>query len=323
VAPRRVPLANTRLGRSTRRDAIPREGSQTHGKTWLLAAELTRPLLTRADILRLLEVHGLAPRRQVGQTFVVDPNTVRKVVRDAGVTAEELVCEVGPGLGSLTLALREVGAEVVAVEVDAGFVRALDALVGDDERVRIVHRDALEVDFAVLLDDRPAALVSNLPYHVATPIVLRALASGAFTRLFVMVQREVGQRWVADASDPLYGAVSLKIRAQADAQICATVSRAAFYPVPNVESVTVSMQPRPWTLTVDREQLFTLVQGGFAQRRKRLRNALAGMGYPPALVEAALASAGLDPAARAEELDLDAWCVFAQTLMARGGAKRP
>ncbi|MGH8901946.1 MAG: 16S rRNA (adenine(1518)-N(6)/adenine(1519)-N(6))-dimethyltransferase RsmA [Egibacteraceae bacterium] len=279
---------------------------------------MTRPLLTRADVRRLLDTHGLAPHKQLGQTFVVDPNTVRKVVRDAGVTAGELVCEVGPGLGSLTLALREVGAEVVAVEVDAGFVRALGTLVGDDDGVRVVHGDALDIDFAGLLSglrrDRPAALVSNLPYHVATPVVLRALASNAFTRLFVMVQREVGQRWVADVGDPLYGAVSLKIRAQADARICATVSRAAFYPVPNVESVTVWMQPRPWQLPVDRKRLFALVRGGFAQRRKRLRNALTGAGWPPATVEAALASAGLDPGARAEELDLDAWCAFAQAL---------
>ncbi|MGH8887355.1 MAG: 16S rRNA (adenine(1518)-N(6)/adenine(1519)-N(6))-dimethyltransferase RsmA [Egibacteraceae bacterium] len=279
---------------------------------------MARPLLTRADVRRLLDAHGLAPRKQLGQTFVVDPNTVRKVVRDAGVTAGELICEVGPGLGSLTLALREVGAEVVAVEVDAGFVRVLDATVGDDGGVRVVHGDALELDFAALLGglqrDRPAALVSNLPYHIATPVVLRALASDAFTRLFVMVQREVGQRWVAEVNDPLYGAVSLKIRAQADARICATVSRAAFYPVPNVESVTVRMQPRPWALPVARERLFALVQGGFAQRRKRLRNALAAPGRPPAMVEAALASAGLDPGARAEELDLDAWSALARVL---------
>lgn len=275
---------------------------------------MTRPLLTRGDVRRLLDAYGLAPRKQLGQTFVVDPNTVRKIVRDAGVTAGELVCEVGPGLGSLTLALREAGAEVVAVEVDAGFVRALGAVVGEDEGVRVVHSDALGVDFDALLGGRPAALVSNLPYHVATPVVLRALGSTAITRLFVMVQREVGQRWVADVGDPLYGAVSLKIRAQAVARIRATVSRAVFYPVPNVESVTVSMQPRPWALPVDRERLFALVQGGFGQRRKRLRNALVALGYPPVTVEEALTCAGLDPGARAEELDLDDWCAFAQAL---------
>jgi 16S rRNA (adenine1518-N6/adenine1519-N6)-dimethyltransferase len=275
---------------------------------------LTRPLLTRPDVRRLLDAHGLAPRKQLGQTFVIDPNTVRKVVRDAGVAAGELVCEVGPGLGSLTLALREVGAEVVAVEVDAGFVRALDEVVGDDQGVRVVHGDALDVDFTALLGGDPAVLVSNLPYHVATPVVLRALASGAFTRLFVMVQREVGQRWVADVSDPLYGAVSLKIRAQADARIVATVSRTAFYPVPNVESATVLMQPRPWTSPVDLQQLFALIQGGFTHRRKQLRNALAAPGCPPAMVGAALVSAGLDPTARAEELNLDAWSAFVQAL---------
>jgi len=275
---------------------------------------MARPLLTYTDVRGLLQLHGLAPRKRFGQTFVVDPNTVRKVARDAGVSAGELVCEVGPGLGSLTLALREAGAEVVAVEVDAGFVRALTALVRDDKGVRIVHGDALEVDFAALFDGRPAAFISNLPYHAATPVVLRALACGAFTRLFIMVQREVGQRWVADVGDPLYGAVSVKIRAQAHARICAAVSRTAFYPVPNVDSVTVRMQPRPWTFAVDRKRLFALVQGGFAQRRKRLRNALATAGRPPAMVESALASAGLAPTARAEELDFDAWCAFAQAL---------
>lgn len=276
-------------------------------------------LLTAADVRRLLDRHGLAPRKGLGQTFLVDPNTVRKVVRDASVTAGELVCEVGPGLGNLTVALREVGAQVVAVEIDAGFVRALREVVGDDEGVETVHGDALKVNFAALLGGRPAALVSNLPYHVATPVVLRALASGAFTRLFVMVQREVGQRWVANVGDPHYGAVSLKVRAQADARVAATVSRAAFYPVPHVDSVTVALEPRRWALPTDRDRLFALVEAGFAQRRKRLRNALAATGWSPAAVEAGLAGVGLDPATRAEELDLDAWGAFAHALTQETG----
>jgi 16S rRNA (adenine1518-N6/adenine1519-N6)-dimethyltransferase len=274
----------------------------------------TRPLLTPADVRRLLDTHGLAPRKASGQNFIIDPNTVRKCVRDARIVPGSLVCEIGPGLGSLTLALREAGARVVAIEIDAGLVRALTDVVGDDDGVRIIHADALRVDFAALLAERPAMLVANLPYHVATPIVMRALACGAFAGLFVMVQREVGQRWVASTGDPLYGAVSVKVRAQAEARINASVSRAAFYPVPNVESVTVSLTPHPWSLPVPRRRLFALVEAGFGQRRKRLRNALEAAGHAPVAVEAALARAGLDPAARAEELDLDAWASLAQAL---------
>jgi 16S rRNA (adenine1518-N6/adenine1519-N6)-dimethyltransferase len=278
----------------------------------------THPLLTAADVRRLLRSYGLAPRKASGQNFVVDPNTIRKVVRDAGVMPGMVVCEVGPGLGSLTLALREAGAYVIAIEIDAGLVRALRDVIGEDNEVCIVHADALQVDFASLLDEGRdegrAVLVANLPYNVATPIVMRALACDAFTNLFVMVQREVGQRWTAGVGDPLYGAVSVKIRALAEARIRGTVSPAAFYPVPNVESVTVSLTPRPWTLPVPRERLFALVQAGFAQRRKRLRNALAPAGHTPAVTQAALARAGLGPAARAEELDLDAWAALALAL---------
>lgn len=272
-----------------------------------------RPLLTPRDVRRLLAAHGIAPRRAHGQNFVVDPNTVRKVVRDAGVGAGDLVCEIGPGLGSLTLALRAAGARVVALEIDAGLVRALRDVVGDDAGVEVVHGDALTADLAALVGGGPAALVANLPYNVATPVVLRALRDGGFDRLLVMVQREVGERWAASVGDPQYGAVSVKIAALADVAVVAAVSRRAFYPVPNVDSVTVRLVPRPWTHPVDRAGLFALVEAGFAQRRKRLRNALGGS-YPPARVEAALRTLDRDPGARAEELDLDAWVHLATVL---------
>lgn len=275
---------------------------------------MARRLLTAADVRRLLDAHGLAPRKARGQNFVVDPNTVRKVVRDAEVSAGVVVCEVGPGLGSLTLALREAGAEVVAVEVDAGLVRALAAVVEDDPGVRVVHGDALEVDYAALLGGGPAVFVANLPYNVATPVVMRALRQPVFVRMLVMVQREVGQRWVARVGDPLYGAVSVKVAALAGARVVGRVSRRAFYPVPNVDSVTVRLDPRPWDLPVDRGRLFALVEAGFSQRRKRLRNALAAPSRPAASIEAALADAGLDPGARAEELDLGAWGELAARL---------
>lgn len=270
-------------------------------------------LLTARDVRRLLDAHGLAPRKARGQNFVVDPNTVRKVVRDAGVGDGDLVCEIGPGLGSLTLALRAAGARVVALEIDAGLLRALREVAGDDPGVRLVQGDAMTCDLAALVDQGPAALVANLPYNIATPVVLRALEAGAFDRLLVMVQREVGHRWAAAVGDPQYGAVSVKMAALADVGVAGRVSRAAFYPAPNVDSVTVRLVPRAWSLPVERHVLFPLVEAGFSQRRKRLRNALSSRHDPPA-VEVALRRAGLGAGARAEELDLPEWVRLAEAL---------
>ena len=276
---------------------------------------MSAALLTPSEVRRLLGAHGLAPSKRLGQNFVVEANTVRKVVRDAGVAAGDLVVEVGPGLGSLTLALRAEGARVVAVEVDAGMVRALAEVVGGDPDVRVVHADALAVDYAGLVAGEPSPhLVANLPYNVATPLVLRALEAQVFTGLLVMVQREVGERWAAVVGSPGYGAVSVKVAMLARARIAAAVPRTAFWPVPNVDSVTVALTPVPWRREADRAAVAGLVTEGFAQRRKRLRNALARSRRPPAAVEAALVAAGLDAGARAEELDVDAWIALAGAL---------
>lgn len=264
-------------------------------------------MLTPGEVRALLQAHGLAPHKFYGQNFVVDPNTVRKIVRDAGVERDDLVVEVGPGLGSLTLALREAGAHVIAIEVDAGLVRALADVVGDDTGVNVVHADALDVDYATLVGARTALFVSNLPYNTATPILMTALRSAVFTRFLVMVQREVGERWTAGVGDPLYGAVSVKIAALAEAAVAARVSRNVFYPVPNVDSVTVSLHVRQVPLATDVERLFSVVDAGFAQRRKRLRNTIAALGHAPSDIEAALERIGRTAGARAEELDVDAW----------------
>ena len=264
-------------------------------------------MLTPGDVRALLSAHGLAPHKFYGQNFVVDPNTVRKVVRDAGVVEGDHVVEVGPGLGSLTLALREAGATVTAVEIDAGLVRALAQVVGDDPHVRVIHADALDVDFAALAGDGPAAFVANLPYNVATPVLLTALRSEAFERYLVMVQREVGERWTASVGDPAFGAVSIKVAALAQASVAARVSRNAFYPVPNVDSVTVRLVRHDAPLGADVDGLFRLIDAGFSQRRKRLRNTLASQAHTPGAVEAALTSAGLPTGARAEELRLNDW----------------
>lgn len=272
-------------------------------------------MLTVTDVRHLLRRHDLAPNRRLGQNFVVDHNTLRKMVADAGVRPGDHVCEVGPGLGSLTLALREAGAQVTAVEVDAGLVRALSEVVADDPSVRVIHADARAVDLRDLVPPQ-SLVVANLPYSIATALTLDLLALEHFARLHLMVQREVGLRWTARAGDPLYGAVSLKVAAYADARVVAAVSRRAFLPVPRVDSVTVGLVPRPWTWPVARPSVLTLVDQGFAQRRKRLRNALAPL-VPAAAVEAALGAIGRTPDARAEQFDLATWCEFTAALRER------
>ena len=270
-------------------------------------------MLGPAEVRDLLATHGIAPHKAFGQNFVIDANTVRKVVRDAGVEAGDRVVEIGPGLGSLTLALREAGASIVAIEIDAGMVRALTAVVGEDPEVQIVHADAMDVDMTALLDGRPARLVANLPYNAATPLLMHALRSRAFTSMLLMVQREAGERWTAAVGDPLYSGVSVKVAALARARIAARVSRRAFYPVPNVDSVTVAVEPlADWPADV--EWLFTLVDAGFRQRRKRLRNSLSQAGVAAPAVEDALVATGLDAGARAEELDVAQWQRLAAAL---------
>jgi 16S rRNA (adenine1518-N6/adenine1519-N6)-dimethyltransferase len=269
-------------------------------------------VLTAGDIRDLLRRHGLAPNRRMGQNFVVDHNTLRRMIADAGVAPGDHVCEIGPGLGSLTVALREAGATVTAIEVDAGLVRALREVVGGDDGVRIIHADVRTVDLVAEVH-APALVVANLPYSIGTTIVLDVLATEHFQRACVMVQREVGQRWGASVGDPQYGAVSVKVAAYADARITARVSRQAFHPVPNVDSVTVRLEPRPWTFDVPRPAVLALVEQGFTQRRKRLRNALSPV-VPPAAVDAALAALGLRLDARAEQLGVPEWCALAAAL---------
>lgn len=271
-----------------------------------------QPLLTPGRVRELLDDYGLAPSKRHGQNFVVDPNTVRKVVRDAQIHPGDLVVEVGPGLGSLTLALRAAGAEVLAIEIDRGLARALADVV--DDGVQIIHADAMNVDYVELLD-RPARMVANLPYNVATPLVITALESGRFSSVHVMVQREVGERWCARPGHRRFGAVSVKLAALGEATIVAPVSRSAFWPVPNVDSVTIAI--RPYLVDSDvpgahvapgeRGRLFALVDAGFAQRRKRLPNSLSAAGWAASDVERALVGIGRDPNVRAEELHLDEW----------------
>jgi 16S rRNA (adenine1518-N6/adenine1519-N6)-dimethyltransferase len=252
-------------------------------------------------VRRLLDVHGLAPRKSSGQNFVVDANTVRRIVAAAGLEPDDVVLEIGPGLGSLTLGLSEAVARVVAVEIDAGLVRALQETVGGLPNVEVVHADALQIDLGGTVG-APARLVANLPYNVATPLVMRALEDPRIRDVFVMVQREVGERWCARPGEDLHAGVSVKIALVAEATTVLRIPRTVFHPVPNVDSVMVRLVRRPDAPEAGRRDLlFDLVDLAFAHRRKTLRNNLRGA-YPESLVAAAAAEAGIDLGARAETL---------------------
>ena len=262
-----------------------------------------------ADIADLLSAYGLRPSRSLGQNFVADPNTVRRVARLAGVGPGDRVLEIGAGLGSLTLALAETGATVVAVEKDGHLIPALRAVVGP-VAVEVVEADAMRVELASLLSGHGEgewSLVANLPYNVATPLVLRTLVEvEAVTRMLVMVQREVGERMAAAPGDSAYGSVSVRIAYFARATVVGRVPASVFVPRPRVESVLVSLERLPSPAVdpalVSYERLEIVVKAGFGKRRKMLRRSLAGVIEPEAF-----ARAGVRPDARAEELDVAAW----------------
>ncbi len=277
-------------------------------------------LLTPTEAQRLLAEHGVAPRKAAGQNFVIDPNTVRKIIRDAQIPEGGTVLEIGPGLGSLTRALLEAADRVVAVEIDSGLARVLAATI-EDERLEIVHADAMQIDLGALVDGGPAILVSNLPYNVATPLVAHALESGdAFSSMYVMVQKEVGQRWAAGPADKLYAGISVKLALVAHVEVTTSVSRHVFLPVPNVDSVMVRITRRADAPSADVvARVARVVEAGFAQRRKTLRRTLRSIA-PLEVVEAACAAAGVDPGARPEELEPEQFVALADAFLEAGVA---
>ncbi|WP_408636205.1 16S rRNA (adenine(1518)-N(6)/adenine(1519)-N(6))-dimethyltransferase RsmA [Nocardioides mangrovicus] len=269
-------------------------------------------LLGAADVRRLAAALDLRPTKQRGQNFVIDANTVRRIVRESGVGAEDVVVEVGPGLGSLTLALAEVVKRVVAVEVDDVLAAALPATLAErapGADAEVVHADALRI--AGLPGPPPTALVANLPYNVSVPVLLHLLALlPSLERGLVMVQAEVADRLTAPPGSRTYGVPSVKAAWFADVRRAGAVGRTVFWPAPNVESGLVAWTRRdPPATTATREQVFALVDAAFAQRRKALRGALRGV-LPDA--EAALRAAGIDPLARGESLSVDQFARLAE-----------
>jgi 16S rRNA (adenine1518-N6/adenine1519-N6)-dimethyltransferase len=260
-----------------------------------------------SDIRALLAEHGLEASRALGQNFVADANTVRKIVRLAGVGPGDRVVEVGAGLGSLTLALLDAGAEVTAIEVDKHLAPVLRAVV-EPGGATVVEADAMLLDWPALLGPedpaRPWAMVANLPYNIATPLVLDLLETApAIERLVVLVQLEVGERLAAGPGTKTYGIPSVKRGWWADAAVVAKVAPSVFIPQPRVVSAVVDLRRHPPAGTeAERAVVFDLVETGFNQRRKMLRRSLAGK-VGPEVLEAA----GIRPEARAEELTLADW----------------
>ena len=278
--------------------------------------------LTRTEVRSILDRHGLRPKRSLGQNFVVEPNTVRRIVELAGVGPGDQVVEVGPGVGSLTLALLEAGAAVTAVEVDDALVGALEEVVSRSPYadLRIVGGDALTVDWDRLLGDRAGSwhLVANLPYNISVPLVCDLLDGvEAIGRMLVMVQREVAARLVARPGDAAYGLPSVKVSYHAEARTVGRVPPSVFLPRPRVESALVEIVRRPAPLVdVDPQVLFGVVRAGFGQRRKMLRRSLRNL-----IDEEGLIVAGVDPTARAEDLGLDDWAAVATQHSADGGGR--
>ena len=280
-------------------------------------------LLGGSDIRALAEQLRLRPTKSRGQNFVVDANTVRRIVRAAGLFAGDVVVEVGPGLGSLTLALLDAVQRVVAIEIDPLLAGQLPATVAERrpdlaDRLEVVLADAMQV--RELPGPPPTALVANLPYNVSVPVLLHLLERVPTLRSgLVMVQAEVAERLAAGPGSKIYGVPSVKAAWYAEVRRAGNVSRSVFWPVPGVDSGLVHLQRRdPPASQAGRAAVFACVDAAFAQRRKTLRAALAGWAGSAQAAEQVLRSAGIDPGARGEVLDVQAFTALADAHAAAG-----
>ncbi len=276
-------------------------------------------LLDPRTVRRIADQIGLRPTKQRGQNFVVDANTVRRIVAKAGVTPEDVVLEVGPGLGSLTLGLLETGARVTAIEIEDALAAQLSGTVAEHQpgavdRLLVVHSDAL--DLTQLPGPDPTMVVANLPYNVSVPVLLHLLETFSSWRTgLVMVQLEVADRLVAAPGSKTYGVPSAKLAWYARAERVGTVPPTVFWPVPNVESGLVRLvRSDPPQSTASRQRVFQVVDAAFAQRRKMLRSALSGLFGSSASASEAIVAAGLDPTARGELLSIEQFARLAEQL---------
>jgi 16S rRNA (adenine1518-N6/adenine1519-N6)-dimethyltransferase len=285
-------------------------------------------LLGPAEVRSLAAAIEIRPTKQRGQNFVIDPNTVRRIVRESGITPDDVVVEVGPGLGSLTLALLAVARHVVAIEVDpvlAGLLPDTIATYAPDQAAHcdVVLADAMRID--AVPGPAPTALVANLPYNVSVPVLLHLLALlPSLERGLVMVQSEVADRLAAPPGSKVYGVPSVKAAWFADVRRAGAVGRTVFWPAPNVDSGLVAWTRRePPATTATRGEVFAVVDAAFAHRRKTLRSTLKGMAGSAAAAEAALAHAGVDPMARGEVLGVEDFARIAEGLALGAPAGEP
>jgi 16S rRNA (adenine1518-N6/adenine1519-N6)-dimethyltransferase len=292
-------------------------------------------LLGPAEIRQIAGRLGIRPARRLGQNFVIDPGTIRRIVGLAGLEPSDVVLEVGPGLGSLTLGLVGAAARVVAVEVDPVLAAELPVTVAGRApalagRLAVVAADALELSAPpgvpagrspglVLPGPPPTALVANLPYNVAVPVVLHLLeAMPSLGRALVMVQAEVADRMCAEPGSRIYGVPSVKLAWYGTARRAGTVSRNVFWPAPNVDSALVAFTRWPagggpaGQHRARREDVFAVIDAAFAQRRKTLRSALASLAGSPQAAEQILRAAGVDPSLRGEAIAIDQYIQIAQ-----------
>jgi 16S rRNA (adenine1518-N6/adenine1519-N6)-dimethyltransferase len=273
--------------------------------------------LGRSAIRALAERYGVTPTKARGQHFLVDPNLARAIVGDAGVGHGDRVVEVGAGFGSLTLPLAAIGADVLAIEFDRGLVRALEDVIAiSGWPVRVLHADAMRLDWHGALDGDGWVLCANLPYSIGTPLVLDVLERVPdIGRLVVMVQREAGERLVARPGDDAYGAASLRVAYRASGGLVRRVPPDVFWPRPTVASVIVRLERRARPpVEVDEASLWRVVDAGFAERRKTMRNALRRLGLTARRADEVLMSSGVAPDTRPEQLDLEAFANLARTV---------
>ncbi|GAT69538.1 16S rRNA (adenine(1518)-N(6)/adenine(1519)-N(6))-dimethyltransferase RsmA [Planomonospora sp. ID91781] len=276
-------------------------------------------LLGPVEIRNLAQRLDIRPTKKLGQNFVIDAGTVRRIVRTAELRPDDVVIEVGPGLGSLTLALLPEVRSVVAVEIDPVLAAQLPATVAEHapelaDRLTVVLADAMRVLPEELPEDRPTALVANLPYNVSVPVVLHLLeVLPSLRNVLIMVQSEVADRLAAAPGSKIYGIPSVKAAWYADVRRAGPVGRTVFWPVPNVDSGLVAMTRRePPATGATREEVFAVVDAAFAQRRKTLRAALASWAGTAAAAESALRAAGIDPSERGEQLTVEDFARIAE-----------
>lgn len=261
-----------------------------------------------AAIREIAAALDLRPMKSLGQNFLHDANTIRKIVRLAELRASEVVLEVGPGLGSLTLGLLDAGARVIAVEVDPRLAGALPATIESlasdaGDRLVVLTADALQL---TQLDQAPTALVANLPYNISVPVLLTLLERfPSLEHGLILVQAEVAERLAALPGSPAYGVPSVKAAWYADARRAGPISRQVFWPVPRVDSGLVKFTRRPSPTGAAREPVFAVIDAAFASRRKGLRAALTSWAGSATEAEAILLAAGIDPLTRGEQLGID------------------